>query len=877
MSPWFDGCPQLGMALSESGRNAAVSDWHHQRYLLRTYSLASFIGLGIGLARKLEGESEDFLLTLLSSETLMKNLWQDLRYGARMLLKQPGFTFIAVLTLALGIGLNTAIFSVVDAVVWRPLAFKQPDRLVMLWTNLTQGGFLNSMRADSWLEWRNQSQLFAQVEAHSQKNFILTGGVEPVEVSACAISPGMLPMLGVSPQLGRALQPSDAEPGNDRVAVISHQLWLRHFGGAQDAVGQSITLDDQRWTVVGVMPQGFAFPRQRIQLWVPLSIQPRTEAELRARVDAVARLRDGVSLSAAQTGMQAVAQQLNQAKPRRNGWAASAHQLDEQRVNRGPRRALLMLFGAVCFVLLIACANAANLLLARVATRERELVVRAALGAGRFRLMQQLLAESLLLALLGGATGVLLALWSVELIARFTPKEITFLMVGDIGVSGRVLWFTLGISLFTGLVCGMLPAWRVARLDLNQLLKSVSRGLTGDHRQNRTRRALVIAEVALSVVLLIGAGLMIRSFVRLTQVPPGYDPHNLLALTLSLSSPRYAEPNVRGDFQTQLAERLRAVPGVESVSVADGIPPQGGGFSFSVELEIEGRAPQKHPEELLPFNDVESNYFQTMRTPLVQGRAFDASDALAAPSVVILNDRMARYYWPDGVAVGKRFRFGTERPWLTVVGVAADVKSMGLSDANGTMELYYPRTQDKDPNESATFIIRTTVPPAALMDSLRQQVFALDRSLPIGSLDTAGKLLDESLAEPQFYLLLMALFAGCAILLAAVGLYGVLSYLVTQRTSEIGLRMALGAQTRDVLRLVLQQGMTLALLGTVIGIAVAAALTRWLKSLLFEVSATDPLTYAAIAVLLCGVALLACWIPARRAAKVDPMIALRCE
>ena len=807
----------------------------------------------------------------------MNTLWQDLRYGVRLLLKQPGFTLIAVLTLALGIGANTAIFSVVDAVVWRPLPFQQPERLVALWTDLPDGGSLNSMRTDAWLEWRKQTHLFTQVEAHAPKSVVLTGGAEPETISASAVSSGLLEMLGVQPLLGRSLQASDAEPGNNHVALISYKLWQRYFGGAADVVGKQISLDEQPWTVIGVMPQGFAYPRMRHQMWLPLSATPRTEADLRERVDAIARLREGVSLNAAQTEIKAIVQRLNEAQPRRNGWGMSAHRLDEQRVNPGPRRAMLLLFGAVCFVLLIACANAANLLLARAAAREKEIALRAALGAGRWRLIQQLVAESLLLSLLGGSVGVLLALWGVDVLARFAPKEITFLMLNDISVNGRALTFTLGVCVLTGLICGLAPAWRVARLDLNQLLKGLSRSATGDLRQNRMRRVLVVVEVALSVVLLVGAGLLIRSFVRLNQVAPGYAPQNLIALTVAPSNARYAAPAVRQNFYEQLQERLRAVPGVEAVSAAVGIPPQGGGFNFSVEFEIEGRGKQRHPEELLPFNRVDGNYFAVMRIPLLRGRSFTAEDAPGAPTSIIINDRMARYYWPNTEAVGQRLRFAEDRPWLTVVGVAGDVKAMGLNDTGGTMELYYARSQAKAPDTQTTFVIRSAVPPVSLLPALRQQVFALDANQPIASLNTASELLDESLTEPRFYLLLMALFAGCALALAAIGLYGVLSFMVTQRTAEIGIRMALGAQTGDVLKLVLRQGLSLALVGAGVGVVTALMLTRWLKSLLFEISATDPLTYVVIPALLCLVALVACWIPARRATKVDPLISLRCE
>lgn len=801
----------------------------------------------------------------------MQIFWRDLRYGARMLFKTPGFTLVTVLTLALGIGATTAIFSVVDAIVWRPLPFAQPDRLVSLHTDLPEGFTINSMQTESWLEWRTHAEVF-QAEAYDHKNFIVSGGAEPEAIAAVQVTPGLLPMLGVRPMLGRML-----EAGDDRAAVISYKLWQNHFNGAPDIVGKTLTLDQQPWTVVGVMPREFSFPRRRNQLWVPMAANPTTEAELHKRVEVVARLRDGLSFPAAQAQLQTLIKRLDQEKPRRDGWAASLHPLDRSRINPGPRRAMMLLFGAVCFVLLIACANAANLLLARGAAREKELAVRAALGAGRFRLMQQSMVESLLLSLLGGGAGVLFALWGVDLIARTAPQELTFLMLNEMAVNGRALAFTAGLSVLTTLLCGLAPALRGTRLDLLPLLKGAARVATADPRQHRLRRALVVVEVALSVILLVGAGLLIRSFARLSQVPPGYDPKNLLALTLSLTSPRYAEPAARKAFFDQLQQRLVALPGVTEVTRAGGIPPKGAGFSFGVELEVEGRGKQAHPEELLPINHVDGNYFQTMRIPIMQGRGFGGEDAIGAPPAIILNERMARYYWPNENPVGRRLRFSSEAPWQTVVGVAADVKAMGLADAMGTMEIYYPSSQRKTTDEQATFVIRTAVAPASLMASLRQQVYALDRYQPIGDLETAEQLLSDSLVEPRFYLLLMALFAGSAIVLAAVGLYGVLAYLVAERTAEIGLRMALGAQARDVVRLILRQGLSLALLGTGIGMATAFGMTRWIKSLLFEVQATDPWTYAAMIVVLLGVAFLACWIPARRASRVDPMIALRCD
>ena len=805
----------------------------------------------------------------------MQALIHDLRYSVRMLRKHPGFAFVAVVTLALGIGVNAAIFSVVDSVLWRPLPYSQPERLAILTRELPDGSSFFSMPVDVWREWREQGRLFERVEAHVQQTLVMTGGPEPEEMLVSRLSPGMLPLLGMQPTLGRAFVPEDAETGNDRVLLLSHALWRSHFGGAADVVGKTITLNEQPWTIIGVMPPRFAFPRKRVQMWAPLA--PADAAGRKERVDVVVRLREGLGREEARAELRVLSERLDREKPSREGWGAGLMPMDRFRVNPGPRRALLLLLGAVGFVLLIACANAANLLLARAATRERELAVRAALGAGRWRLIRQLLAESLLLSFIAGAAGVLLALWCVEILARLTPPELTFLLVNDIDVNSRALLFTIGLSALTGILCGLAPALRMARPDLHPLLKGQARSATADRRQNWLRQTLVVVEVGLSIVLLIGAGLMIRSFLRLQQVSPGYEVDRLLAMTIAPSPQRYAAPELRRGFYDQLRERVAALPGVASVSLSGGIPPVGAGFSLGAEPEIEGRGKRKHPEELLPFNSVDAAYFQTMGIPLLRGRGFNAEDLPGAPRAIIVNDRMARYYWPGEDPIGRRIRFSDEAPWMTVVGVAGDVKAMGPADAMGSMEYYTALSQRRSVSEQMTFAIRTSLAPESLFSSIRDAVRAVDPKQPVYRLETAARMLDESLAESRFYLLLMTVFAGSAMLLAAIGLYGVLAFLVTQRTREIGVRMALGAQSRDVMRLVLGQGMRLTLGGLALGLVAALALTRLLKAMLFGVSATDPLTFAIIALLLPAVALLACYLPARRATRVDPLDALRCE
>jgi predicted permease len=812
--------------------------------------------------------------------SLLEEVWQDLRYGARMLAKNPGFTTIAVLTLALGIGANTAIFSVVDAVIWRPLPFTQPDRLTAIWGEAPGGQTVPSMSVEAWQEWRNQKQLFEQVEAHTTRTFVLTGGAEPAQVVTELVSTGLFQMLGAQPRQGRPFLESDAEPGADHVVIISDGLWQSYFGGDANIVGKTVKLNDQPWTVIGVMAPRFAFPRPRFQFWAPLSSNPRTEAERRNRVEVVARLRAGLTLLAAQAEVKAVVQRLNQEKPIRAGWGAGLRRLDEHRVNPEPRRAMLLLFGAVGFVLLIACANAANLLLTRAASRGKEIAIRAALGAWHLRLMRQLLVESLLLALLGGAGGVLLALWGVDAIVRLAPAELTFLTINDISVSGRVLAFTLALSLVTGVICGLAPALRVSRPDLSQALKGLTRGAASrqdDRRRRWLRQALVVAEVSLSVVLLIGAGLMIRSFLRLNNVSPGFEARNLLALSLLLPRQRYPTIESQRNFFNQLKDRVAALPGVESVTLSEGIPPKGASFSFGLEVEVEGRGMEKLDSRyFLPFNTVDADYFRVMRIPLFRGRSFNEQDIPETPPVIIVNDEMARHYWPGEDPVGRRIRLFRSEPWLTVVGVVGDVKAFGLDDAHGTMEFYYPASQGKSMG-SATLAIRAATEPGGMVEAVRKELWSLDKNQPITSINTAEQLLVESLSEPRFYLLLMAIFAASAILLAAIGLYGVVSYSVAERTQEIGVRMALGARSGDVLRLIVGQGLITTLTGVTIGLAAALALTRLMATLLYEIRATDPLTFILLPALLTSVALLACYFPARRATKVDPMIALRSE
>ena len=823
--------------------------------------------------------SEPIVMGTNRRRNMIADLWQDLRYAARALNKNPGFTLVVVATLALGISLNTAVYSVVDAVLFRPLPFAEPERLVEIQQLEAKSGFsYPGLRWDAFQEWRSQTNFFTHVEAYSPGTYTLTGGKEPETVNAPAITPGLFAMLGVNPKLGRSFSAEDAEPGNDRVVLVGDGFWKSHLGGTPDALGKTLTLNDQRYTVVGVMPPKFKFPYGKFQLWVPLPLTATDEQKRPRRFNAVARLRGETALPTVQAAMTALGAQLDKERPDPRGWGTRLSQLGAIRVNPGPRRAMLVLLGAVGFVLLLACANAANLLLARAANRQGEIAIRLALGAGRGRLIRQLLTESLLLALLAGGLGVSLAWWGVDALAKWVPDELTFLSVNEIGVEKRVLLFTLGITVLTGFICGLLPAFKASRPDLHNVLKGASGKATADRAQNRLRNALVVVEVALSLVLLIGAGLMMRSFLHLSSVPPGYEPKNLIAATLSLPPQRYSTLEQEEEFFSNLKNNLAATPGIESATAAMGVPPQGGGIRFNLEVEVEGRPPEAaDPKMVLPFSHIDDAYFQTLRIPILQGRAFNAEDTVNAPPAMIINERMARRYWPNENPVGQRIRFGKEAKWETVVGVAGEVNLGKPGDGFSDMEVYYPFRQQTRRSGQRALIVRTSTEASALIPAVKSAIWTLDKDQPIYQINLVEDLVSNALAEPRFYLLLLGCFAGFTLLLVALGIYGVMAYAVTQRTHEIGIRVALGATQTQVLVMILKQGFGLALLGIALGIGAALALARLMAAFLFGVPATDPATFSAIAVLLLAVALLACYLPARRAANVDPLVALRYE
>jgi putative ABC transport system permease protein len=784
-------------------------------------------------------------------------------------LNKPAFTLIAIITLALGIGANTAIFSVINTVLLKTLPYKDGDRLVAVWGKLKQVDQVE-LSPNELADFRERSRSFAQLAASERANLNLTGNGEPVRLEGQAVTANLFPMLGVAPLLGRTFT-AEEDRTNARVAVLSYGLWQNQFGGKSDVAGKTIMLDGKNYEVIGVMPGEFQFPPpvtsyKQGEIWVPraLEIESRRDAH---NLFTIGQLRSDATFAQARAEMDGIARQRQQEDSRREG-SINLVPLQAQ-VGRGLRPSLLMLVGAVGFVLLIACANVANLLLASASARQKEIAVRLALGAGRWRIIRQLLTESLLLSLLGGGFGLLLAAWGSEAIRVLGADQIP--RADQVNVDGLALGFTLLLAILTGAIFGLAPAWQASRVDLNQTLKEGGRsGSAAGH--HRLRSALVIAEVALSLVLLVGAGLLIKSFWRLLNVDPGFNPKNLLSVELSLTSERYADESQRAAFYQQLLERLSTLPNVQAAAIVNH-PPFSGRRGIDV-FKIEGRPEPKGLDDL-PLADsrvISPDYFQMMSIPLLQGRVFTAADAKTSPQTVIVNQAFAERYWPGENPLGRRL--SNEDEWMTVVGVVGDIRQSGL-DQEAAPHVYAPYLQT--PLRRSGVLLRTSGEPLSLVAAVRSQVNVIDPDQPIYNIHTMEELIASSMSGRRLNLMLLAVFAFTALVLAGVGIYGVISYAVTQRTREIGIRMALGAQSSDVLKLIVKQGMIPVVIGMALGIAGALALTRVMASLLYGTSATDPLTFALIALLLSGVALLACYIPARRATKVDPMIALRYE
>ena len=817
----------------------------------------------------------------------MRTLIQDLRYGARMLLKKPGFTSIAVITLSLGIGANAAIFTVVDGVLLRPLPYGEPDRLVTLWESDPRRNIeRQSVAPPNLVEWRGQSRSFENIaywSGNGEFNLVTADGIEKAK---CAyVMSSLFPTLRVKPHLGRAFLPEEDQLEGDRVALLSYDYWRRRFAADPNVIGRTLTVDTfgrRDYTVVGVMQPGFHFPN-KTEIWLPVAWDGIPRARRGPWLSVIARLKDGVSPAQAQADLNMIQGRIEQ-QNREASSSVVIIPLLEQTLGAKLRSALLILWGVVACVLLIACANVANLLLARAADRQKEIAIRLALGGSRWRMIRQLLTESMLLAFLGAVLGVSLAGWSLKLLIAFNADHIPRL--SETRLDGRSLAFTMSVACLTGLLFGLAPAWQTTRPDLNVALKDGGRGATGGLQRNWLRAVLIVAEVALSMVLLVGAGLMIRSFTQLTRVDRGFRPEHLLTAKLDFSISGFTTWVRQTETRPQvtlreLMERLKNRPGVQSVAAAG----DRAGFRITVENRQTG-ADDDYPR--VSLQGVSPDYFRAMGITMLRGRPFTESDALESPGVAVLPESLAKRFFPNEDPIGKRIYKGRLNPgqageldrwtnvslWTEVVGVVADVKSMSL-DPQVESNVYVPYWQW--PMQTPALFVRTAGNPADFAAALYGEVKALNKNLPTPKVQTMNERLADVVAEPRFQTLLLGLFGLMALVLVIAGVYGVVSYSVAQRTHEIGVRMALGAGRRDVLRLVIGQGMKLVLIGLAIGLAGALALTRLMKSLLFGVSANDPLTFGSIALLLALVALLACWIPARRATRVNPIVALRHE
>ena len=799
----------------------------------------------------------------------MQTLWQDMRYGARMLLKKPGFTLIAVITLALGIGANTAIFSLVNAVLLRPLPFAESERLVWTWGEFS-GGNRASTSPPDFLDYRAQNRCFEELAAMLFKSFNLTGSGEPDRLVGSMVTANFFQALGVKLVHGRAFLPEEERSAPAQVAIIGQGLWQRRFGGDPQIIGKTITLDGRSHTVVGVAPDATR-ALQEAEIWTPLTFD---DPEMKVRrfhfLRAVGRLKRGETLQQAQADIDAVAAGLEKLYPESNkDWRLRLVPMREFLVGE-TRRPLYVLLGAVGLVLLIACANVANLTLSQAARRQKEVALRHALGAKRTRLIRQLLTESALLSVIAGTIGLLLAWLGADLLMTLAEDSIP--RVGVIALDNRVLGFTLLVSLLTALFFGLAPALQASRPDLNETLKEGGKGGGSSSRMGRARNALIVVEVAMTLVLLVCAGLLIKSFRRLQEVEPGFDPRNLLTMRLFLPLSKYAEPQQRQAFFEQALQRIGSLPGVQAVGTSTSIPALGGGDTY---FTIEGKPfpdPNRKVTALNPM--VSHDYLRAMKISLIKGRHFTELETKEEKAKsVIINEAFARAYFADDEPLGERLIIDMGEPWTCeIVGVARDTTQFAL-DVGAYPLMYLPSIRAG----VAAVVIRSIGDPLALTASVREAVREVDRDLPIANIRSMDQIMSSMSGDARFRTLLLGVFAAVALLLAAIGIYGVIAYSVAQRTREIGIRIAIGAQNRDVFRLVVGQGMKLALIGVGVGIAGALAFTRVLSGLLFNVSATDPLTFIGVSTLLALVALLACYVPAKRAMNVDPMAALRCE
>jgi len=815
----------------------------------------------------------------------IENFIQDVRYGLRMLAKSPGFTAVAVLTLALGIGANTAIFSVINAVILRPPPFPNPEQLVTLFErDLKKGYDQNAPAAANYLDWRSQNNVFSQMAVYGGGQCNLSGDQRPERVAGSAVTADLFPLLGTAPLLGRTFATGEEQPGHDRVVILSYALWQERFGGRPQILGQSITVNGRACTVIGVMPPGFVFPGdtgtvQKIytsppaQLWVPLALDPETWAVRSDHyLSVIARLKQHVTIRQATSEMDTIEQRLVKQYP--NEFIGSEVLLVplSTQIASGLEPVLLVLLGAVAFVLLIGCANVANLLLARAASRKKEIAVRTALGASRFRVIRQLFAESMLLGMCGGAVGILLAGWGLRALKVLIPEK--FPRVGYIGIDGWVLGFTTVVAFATAIIFGLAPALQTSKTDLTESLKEGSRGSAGGLAHSRLRGLLVISEVALSLVLLSGAGLMVRSFLRLENTSLGFNPDHVLTMELSLPESKYREGEQRKVKIQQIIDRFDVLPGVKSAGATTLLPLAGDNFNSAIEIEGEelkspGQSPSAEVRAVTP------QYFKTMGIPLKRGRLITSQDTSTSPYVLLINEALARSWLPHKDPIGRHATLGWNGFSGQIVGVVADTKEFGV-DAEVREEVYIPYSQAPF-RQALALALRTTSDPTQLANAARGAILDADPDLPVSDVRTMEQVVSDSISQPRFRTVLLGLFAGLALALAGIGIYSVISYSVAGRTHEIGIRMAVGADQSEVLKLVLKQSLALISAGTVFGFALAYILTRLIASWLYQTRSNDPVTFLGVVLLLFLVGLFATYIPARRATKVDPMVSLRHE
>lgn len=797
-------------------------------------------------------------------------MWrQDIHYAIRALVKRPAFTAALVLILALGIGANTAMFSTINSILLRKLPFEDPARLVTVWETIPQKGIDKStVSVPTFAQWQTQNSVFEQMAVYDVDTHVLTNAGEPERIPSAQVSPNFFSALGVQARLGRTFTPDENQPGRDHVVMLSHSLWQRRFNSDQTVIGRTLVLSNTNYTVVGILPQDFQFIDQA-ELWSPLSIEDeRQNCDACNLFTVIARLKKDQSLEQARTEMTVLAGRLQQQQQEPKG--VNVITLGDHLV-AGVRRSLLILLASVTFVLLIACINVANLLLARTSERQKEFAVRAAMGATRLRLIRQLIIESVIIALLGGVFGLALARWCMGVISALIPQGV---LHDRIVLDLKVLGFTFLLSLLTGVVFGLIPAIKASKVEFNELLKDSTRGSTGGVHHAYLRRLTIISEVALSLLLLVGAGLMIKSFLLLQRTSLGFNPDNLLTARVFLNTDDYREAQQKAAFFQQALQQLETVPGVQSVGATTTLPLSGASmnFRFSVDGQVAEVSAEKAQAQ---YRAISPDYLRTMGIPLLQGREFTDRDEPNAPGVVVINETMARRVFPEGDALGKHLTITYGKPTSReIVGIVGDIKHLRLNE-DAKPEMYVPYSQN--PWSSMTFVIRGAVPPNDLVSTVRQRIWSVNKNQAIDKILTMNQILYESVAQPRLSAFLLGTFAALAFLLSAVGIYGVMSYLVSQRTHEMGIRMALGASRADILKLVIKQGMTNVLFGIAAGLILSLIATRILSGLLYGISTTDPITMIQASLLLAGTALLACLIPARQATRFDPLIALRTE